>query len=124
PGAWLLGSGDQFVRGARRARLRAYCMLCAAALGIALLAACTDPGPPPESAAGGALGSYVVPAGIHKIKHVIVIMQENRSYDSYFGTYPGADVIPMRHVVPTVCVPTPAAGCTRPYHDTADINGG
>ena len=27
--------------------------------------------------------------GIHKIRHVIVIMQENRSFDSYFGTYPG-----------------------------------
>jgi phospholipase C len=29
--------------------------------------------------------------GIHKIRHVIIIMQENRSFDSYFGTYPGAD---------------------------------
>src|SRR5689334_842983 len=34
--------------------------------------------------------------GIHKIKHVVVVMQENRSFDSYFGTYPGADGIPMR----------------------------
>ena len=25
--------------------------------------------------------------GIHKIQHVVVIMQENRSFDSYFGTY-------------------------------------
>ena len=32
--------------------------------------------------------------GIHKIQHVVVIMQENRSFDSYFGTYPGADGIP------------------------------
>ena len=31
---------------------------------------------------------------IHKIKHVVVIMQENRSFDTYFGTYPGADGIP------------------------------
>ena len=30
------------------------------------------------------------PQGIHKIKHVVVIMQENRSFDSYFGTFPGA----------------------------------
>src|SRR3989442_527969 len=34
-------------------------------------------------------------AGIHKIRHVVVIMQENRSFDSYFGTFPGADGIPM-----------------------------
>jgi phospholipase C len=26
--------------------------------------------------------------GIHKIQHVIIIMQENRSFDSYFGVYP------------------------------------
>jgi phospholipase C len=63
-------------------------------------------------------------AGIHKIKHVIIIMQENRSFDSYFGTYPGADGIPAKNGVPTVCVPNPRGGCTRPYHDTADVNGG
>jgi phospholipase C len=64
-------------------------------------------------------------AGIHKIRHVVIIMQENRSFDSYFGTYPGADGIPMRHGVPTVCVPDPAAHrCVRPYHDTSDINRG
>jgi phospholipase C len=63
--------------------------------------------------------------GIHKIKHVIVIMQENRSFDSYFGTYPGADGIPMKNGVPTVCVPDPEAGaCIKPYHDTDDINIG
>src|ERR1700674_1656104 len=35
-------------------------------------------------------------SGINKIQHVIVIMQENRSFDSYFGTYSGADGIPMQ----------------------------
>ncbi len=73
---------------------------------------------------GGPAGSYLVPAGIHKIKHVIVVMQENRSFDSYFGTYPGANGLPMSHGSPSVCVPNPAGGCTRPYHDTADVNGG
>jgi phospholipase C len=62
---------------------------------------------------------------IHKIRHVVVIMQENRSFDSYFGTYPGADGIPMANGVPTVCVPDPAhGGCQRPYHDGNDVNGG
>jgi len=28
------------------------------------------------------------------IKHIIIIMQENRSFDEYFGTYPGANGIP------------------------------
>ena len=64
--------------------------------------------------------------GIHKIKHVIVIMQENRSFDSYFGTFRGADGIPRNALgIPTVCIPDPRARtCVRPYHDTADRNGG
>ncbi len=63
--------------------------------------------------------------GIHKIRHVVVIMQENRSFDEYFGTYPGANGIPMRNGVPTVCAPDPVAGtCVRPYHDRADVNAG
>ncbi len=73
---------------------------------------------------GGPKGSYIVPAGIHKIKHVIIIEQENRSFDSYFGTYPRADGIPMARGVPTVCVRNPQGGCTGPYHDRSDINGG
>ena len=60
-----------------------------------------------------------------KIHHVIVIMQENRSFDSYFGTYPGADGIPMKDGRPTVCVPNPELGtCERPFHDSHDVNGG
>jgi phospholipase C len=63
--------------------------------------------------------------GIHKIKHVVVIMQENRSFDSYFGTYPGADGIPTTNGQFTVCVPNPATkGCEAPFHDSADVNGG
>jgi len=68
--------------------------------------------------------SYVVPAGIRKIKHVIIIMQENRSFDSYFGTYPGAAGFRMRHGAPWACVPKKAGHCAGPYHDKADINGG
>ncbi len=80
--------------------------------------------------------------GIHKIRHVVIIMQENRSFDSYFGTYPGADGIPGLAGNPgnVPCVPNPATGgCVRPFHDRedrslggphstnaalADINGG
>ena len=59
-------------------------------------------------------------AGIEKIRHVIVVMQENRSFDSYFGTYPGADGLP-----PNVCVPDPATKtCQKPFHDTQNSNQG
>ena len=58
-------------------------------------------------------------AGIHKIKHVIVIMQENRSFDNYFGTFPGADGIRKG-----VCLPDPRnGGCARPWADHRDSNG-
>ena len=71
--------------------------------------------------ASPALKIKIAPAtGIHKIRHVVVIMQENRSFDSYFGTYPGADGIPAG-----VCVPDPAnGGCVAPFHDPADLNFG
>lgn len=73
----------------------------------------------------GASPSSTNDTGIHKIQHVVVIMQENRSFDSYFGTYPGADGIPMQNGVPTVCVNDPATGqCVKPYHDPNDRNGG
>ena len=123
--------------GTRRVRVRSWYAAGAGLLMAGLLAACTVPGLSAHSShrvqdkttsvkevTGGPTGRYVVPAGIHKIKHVIMIMQENRSFDSYFGTYPGADGIPMHNGTPTVCVPNPKGGCTRPYHDTADRNGG
>src|SRR5205085_12060101 len=74
-------------------------------------------------------GTHAAPAltGIHKIRHVIVIMQENRSFDSYFGTYPGADGIPGLAGNPgkVPCVPDPQKHvCQKPYHNHKDINDG
>ena len=74
-------------------------------------------------------------ASIHLIKHVIVIMQENRSFDSYFGTYPGADGYPTKNGHIAVCVPGWVHGvslspkpavvrCVHPYHDPALVNVG
>ena len=60
------------------------------------------------------------PPGLEKIQHFIFIMQENRSFDHYFGTYPGAEGLPSG-----ICVPNPAGGqCVVPYHDTAVVNQG
>ena len=64
-------------------------------------------------------------AGLQNIKHIVVIMQENRSFDEYFGLYPGADGLPRQNGQFTVCVPDPAnGGCVKPYHDATDKNGG
>ncbi len=52
-------------------------------------------------------------------------MQENRSFDNYFGTFPGADGIPMKHGVPKACVPDlQGLPCLRPFPDHADVNAG
>ncbi len=61
-----------------------------------------DPAPAPAAA-----------RGIDTIKHVIWIIQENRSFDNYFGTYPGADGIP-----PSTCLPKlpGAKECVSPFH--------
>ena len=49
------------------------------------------------------------------IEHLVVLMQENHSFDNYFGTYPGADGIPK-----LICMPWdprhPGRGCVRPFH--------
>ena len=95
------------------------------------------PGAPPQTGTAEARDhqlprAYDLPAaapdgavGIHKIKHVIIIMQENRSFDEYFGTYPGADGIPMKDGVPTTCVPNSDSGnCEAPYHNAGDMNFG
>lgn len=84
-----------------------FCTLCSA-------------GSTAQPSAGSSSGTD----GIHKIKHVVIIMQENRSFDSYFGTFPGADGIPMRNGVALICVPDTKGGCQRPYHDPNDVNRG
>ncbi|MHB8388791.1 MAG: phospholipase C [Acidobacteriaceae bacterium] len=54
----------------------------------------------------------VIP-GSAKIEHVVWIIQENHSYDNYFGTFPGADGIP-----PSTCLPKlpGASACVKPFH--------
>jgi phospholipase C len=80
------------------------------------------PASPRNLASGSpAITIEVVPAtGIHRIRHVVVIMQENRSFDSYFGTYPGADGIPAGTCVPDLL----HGGCVAPFHDPAVLNYG
>ncbi|HEY4914300.1 MAG TPA: alkaline phosphatase family protein, partial [Candidatus Dormibacteraeota bacterium] len=61
----------------------------------AVLYACANPSagtPSPNPSP-----TSVATTGIHKIQHVVVIMQENRSFDQYFGTFPGADGLPTQN---------------------------
>src|SRR5438874_7493817 len=85
-----------------------------------------DPDPPGRATRGRPIRRYRGRlTGIHRIQHVVVIMQENRSFDSYFGTYPGADGIPMQGGKPSRCVDDPRTKqCVTPFHDPSDLNHG
>ncbi len=64
--------------------------------------------------------------GFENIQHVIFIVQENRSFDHYFGTFPGADGIPTDAKGRfTACNPDPVTGvCARPYYDDTPKDAG
>ncbi|MDQ6637657.1 MAG: phospholipase [Candidatus Dormibacteraeota bacterium] len=83
------------------------------ALSAVLLAACSQQQAPPASV-----------SGIHKIQHIVVVMQENRSFDEYFGMYPGVDGLPRQNGQFTVCSPDARGSCIKPFHDPNDINSG
>jgi phospholipase C len=74
------------------------------ALVAAVVCALSAPG------AAGAAGTPTTP-----IRHVISILQENHTYDNYFGTYPHGDGLPGR-----VCMPVdpkrPKGACVKPFH--------
>ncbi len=80
---------------------------------------------PTDTAASAPTGSDLLNQARTKIKHIVVVMQENRSFDTYFGTYPGANGFPVQNGQFTVCVNDPRTGkCVYPYHDASNKNLG
>ena len=100
------------------------------AIGV-LAAACTSGGQQTEPSAGSPARVSPSPdasaspekeaKGIDKLDHLVFIVMENRSFDHYFGTYPGADGLPKK-----VCVPDPEYNdrCSTPYHSDDLVNNG
>jgi hypothetical protein len=56
---------------------------------------------------------------------VVVVMLENRSFDHYFGTFPGARGFPRNEAGQiAVCIPDPVLGrCSRPEVGSVEIRG-
>jgi phospholipase C len=77
------------------------------------------------SSGGSSGGSTGGTSGLAAVQHVVVIIQENRSFDTYFGTFPGATGLPT---LPdggfATCCPDGDGGCIYPFHDVYDINAG
>jgi phospholipase C len=111
------------------------------ALVALLLAAVAAAGIGSRGGSSASAGTAEEVPGIDKLEHLIFVVQENRSFDHYFGTYPGADGFPVnRNGRIKVCIPDPVLDrCVRPYDSTkqfheggphshpasiADVNGG
>ena len=50
------------------------------------------------------------------IKHFLVLMQENHTFDNYFGTYPGAEGIPEGTCIPVDPFDKSNTECVEPFH--------
>src|SRR5215212_1016008 len=50
------------------------------------------------------------------IQHFIVLMQENHTFDNYFGTYPGANGIPEGTCIPVDPFDKTNTDCVEPFH--------
>ena len=86
-----------------------------------VLVSLTAPLAPAVVAREGDPAAPSAPEGIFKLDHLIFIVQENRSFDHYFGTYPGADGIDFKNGKPANCVPDlilDRMSCG--YHSTRD----
>ncbi len=97
-----------------------------AVTGFVLVAAACSGGP--EAAPARPAVDLLEPdlGGLEKIDHLIFIVQENRSFDHYFGTFPGADGIEFRKDgTPRACLPDPILDhCSRPYHSRSQFQEG
>src|ERR1700734_2938586 len=95
-----LGMGISPVAGGRRRRLRPYVAVAAAVVLGAGAAAGATAASASTAASKVSFAGYHVPAKVSAslyhnktatpIKHVVVIFDENESFDHYFGTYPYA----------------------------------
>ena len=84
-------------------------------IGLALLLQCSLAGAHAASSTshGKTVRVWRPIPGMHKIQHVIWIIQENHSFDNYFGTFPGVNGIP-----PGTCLPVRpgATQCISQFH--------
>src|SRR6188474_524707 len=50
------------------------------------------------------------------IKHFLVLMQENHTFDNYFGTYPGVEGYPEGTCIPVDPFDKSNTECVEPFH--------
>ena len=105
--------------------VRAGAIVLAMAVPLVLVSLVAPRAPAVVAGEGDPGGAPSGPEGIFKLDHLIFIVQENRSFDHYFGTYPGADGIDFKNGKPANCVPDPILGrMSCGYHSTRDLYKG
>ena len=77
-----------------------------------------------------ALASTATPGRLSDIDHVVIVIQENRSFDHYFGTYPDVRGFSDPHALPGVFsqrfgknAAVPPIGRILPYHLDTGMSG-
>src|SRR5262249_34098745 len=63
--------------------------VCLAIIGGVTVGLCR--GQQASNSAEDRLGGRERQRGMHKVRHIVFIVKENRTFDNYFGTFPGAD---------------------------------
>jgi phospholipase C len=86
-----------------RLAVRAASVIAAAALALGVAAS-------PALPSGAASHTPRTP-----IDHLVIVMQENHTFDNYFGTYPGVDGIPAGTRMP-LSLGSGSTGYTAPFH--------
>src|SRR5439155_264763 len=99
------------------ALIKPAAVVSAALMGLALAAvpaaaspSASPPSAPPRAAQPPAAGHQAVTP----VKHFIFLMQSGRTFDNYFGTYPGADGLSAGACQLRV-TGKPADGCAKPF---------
>ena len=99
----LLPSGAVPIPQRTKRALFAALVIAAVVIGVVVIRVIPDQGttaedPAPSQAVITVSDADAAPIdpklGIGNINHFIFVVQENRSFDSYFGTFPGANGIP------------------------------
>lgn len=82
---------------------------------LLLVAAVTVSAPVRAGSERSVPASVDEPSTATPIEHFLFLMQENHSFDNYFGTYPGADGPPAGTCMP-IDSEDPGSGCIAPSH--------
>jgi len=98
--------------------LKPLCLVILLVSSMATLAATslTTPGSMRSTHATGPTARIDTPTTNTPIQHVVMVMQQNHTFDNYFGTYPNANGIPEGTCMPVSLSDPANEECITPFH--------